>query len=178
MQKYRPITEFLLKQNEVAITATFQEIEGILGFALPASAYSHRAWWANTLSHPQAKSWMEAGWNIRTVTMNERTVVYARPIHILVNKVVKKRRKSTLAISVSDKDITLVLSGGVNWFSATQTWQSIIQILLDNNPHMFGHLTGEPDHHVIPEMLAELGYSVVNQETGESWKARNIKRLT
>lgn len=178
MQKYRPISEFLLKQNEVAFTTTFQEIEKVLGFTLPSSAYCHRAWWANTLSHPQAKSWMEVGWKIRAVNFKKKTVVFARPIYVLVNKLAKKHRKTSLVISVDDKDMTLVLSGGVNWFSATQTWQSIIQILLDNNPHLFGYLTGEPDHHIIPEMLAELGYSVANPETGESWKAINIKHPT
>jgi hypothetical protein len=48
MQKYRPLGDYLVKQNEVSVSLTFQEIEQILGFTLPLSAYNHRAWWANS----------------------------------------------------------------------------------------------------------------------------------
>lgn len=58
MRKYRPLGDYLVKQHEVTVSLTFQQIEQILGFALPPSAYGHRAWWANSLSHPQAGSWL------------------------------------------------------------------------------------------------------------------------
>jgi hypothetical protein len=90
MQKYRPITEFLLKQNELAITTTFQEIERVIGSTLPFSAYAHRAWWANTVSHPQAKSWMDVGWKIRNVNMEKHTVILDRPIYVLISELGKK----------------------------------------------------------------------------------------
>jgi len=54
MQKYRPLGDYLLRQSTVTVSLTFQEMENVLGFALPPSAYSHRAWWANSLAHPQA----------------------------------------------------------------------------------------------------------------------------
>jgi len=40
------------------------------------------------------------------------------------------------------------------------------------DPHLFGNLTYQPYNHIFPEMLAKLGYTVVNPQTGESWKAK------
>jgi hypothetical protein len=41
---------------------TFNDIEGIIGAGLPASAYRYRAWWANDKTHVHARAWMDAGW--------------------------------------------------------------------------------------------------------------------
>ena len=170
MMKYSALTDYLVKQNSISLSFDFQQIEQIIGSPLPASACTHRAWWANTLSHPQAKSWLNVGWKVHNVNLEKKNVIYERTICLLDNKLKKNGRDSSLVISVGDKDITLILSGTDFWFSSVHSWHSIIQMLLDKNPHMFGHLTDEPDHYVIPKNLAKLGYSVINRETGQSWK--------
>ena len=41
----------------------YQDIERILGFTLPASAFNHpEAWWSNDRDHSQAIAWLDAGY--------------------------------------------------------------------------------------------------------------------
>ena len=59
-KKYRRLTDYLLDkeaEGESIIRLSFDEIEKILGFALPESK-KHRAFWANTESHPIALAWL------------------------------------------------------------------------------------------------------------------------
>ena len=61
MGKYHQLTNWLYENQTDITLMSFSEIEDILDFKLPDSAYKHRAWWANTISHPQGIAWMEAG---------------------------------------------------------------------------------------------------------------------
>ena len=47
MSKYDPLTSFLVAKAGREIRLSFAEIERILGFKLPKSAYEHEAWWSN-----------------------------------------------------------------------------------------------------------------------------------
>ena len=47
MGKYEPLAARLSAQGEDFWTATFAQIEEVLGFPLPASARKYREWWAN-----------------------------------------------------------------------------------------------------------------------------------
>lgn len=63
--KYRKLYDFLDgKEEKVAmLKLTVPEIEEILEFTLPESAFKYTsAWWANDPTHTQAGSWLEAGW--------------------------------------------------------------------------------------------------------------------
>jgi hypothetical protein len=53
---------------------SFAEIERITGRALPPSARRHRAWWANSPSHPVAKQWLTAGWRADAVNIGEEWI--------------------------------------------------------------------------------------------------------
>ena len=171
MQKYRPLGDYLAKQHEVAVFLTFQQIEQIVGFALPPSAYSHRAWWANSLLHPQAGSWLNVGWKVGEVNMEAMTVLLVRPLVLSMGKAVHGGEVLSLMATMDTENLTLILSGPSASATTTYSWRQLIQILIDVNPHMFGNLTRQPAHHIFPEMLAKLGYTVVNWETNESWKA-------
>lgn len=62
-------------------TLTFSEIESILGFKLPGSAYNHRPWWANpssAIDHPYAQAWLAAGWKVETVNQSQKWVRFIR----------------------------------------------------------------------------------------------------
>ena len=62
------------------VTLTFDDIEGLLGDALPASAREHRGWWANEMRpdsrHVQCRAWMETGWFVERVDLHEGRVTF------------------------------------------------------------------------------------------------------
>ena len=65
--KYFRFTDYLKKSNKNYIRISFEEIENILGFKLPSSAYNHSAFWSNSRSHSLAASWLNAGYkNVKT----------------------------------------------------------------------------------------------------------------
>ncbi|PTW62961.1 hypothetical protein C8N35_1011010 [Breoghania corrubedonensis] len=79
MAKYDPLKLHLAGLQDFEWTAGFDEIERILGSALPASATAHRTWWANSgglLVHQQA--WLTAGWRVRQVDISRRNVTFQR----------------------------------------------------------------------------------------------------
>ena len=83
MSIYDPLRIFL--ENAAAdvseMTLTFQQIETILGFELPASARRHRTWWANPSKpddHPYAQAWLAAGWKVDTVDQRGEWVRFRR----------------------------------------------------------------------------------------------------
>lgn len=80
MSKYEPIRKFLEGSTAEGIDVSFGQIEGILGFELPKSAYRHQAWWANEMhgSHSHARSWQEAGWETCQVNTTRQTVRFER----------------------------------------------------------------------------------------------------
>jgi hypothetical protein len=54
-------------------------MEEIMGANLPPSARSHRSWWANDyVSHVQSGVWLEAGWRVTTVDLDQEFVTFAR----------------------------------------------------------------------------------------------------
>lgn len=67
--KYRRLFDKLNSSSNTNISFTYQEIEEILDFKLPPSAYKHRPWWANDISHTHAKAWLNAGWKVDKVIL-------------------------------------------------------------------------------------------------------------
>ena len=74
--KYDPLYDHQANNPETVIALSFSEIERILGFALPASARRHQAWWANEREgpHSHARSWLEASYGTQGVDLNAQTV--------------------------------------------------------------------------------------------------------
>lgn len=59
--KYKPLEDYL--KFMITVTMSFSEIEEVLGFKLPPSAYKHKEWWDNnTHNHTQMWAWTNAGW--------------------------------------------------------------------------------------------------------------------
>jgi len=175
MRKYHLLGDYLLRQHEITATLTFQAIEEILGFALPPSAHRHRAWWANSLSHPQAVSWLNVGWKVSNTNLETKTVFLIRPLILTINKNVVDSEELSLEVSINADNLVFILSGPSTTASTAYPWRQIVQMLIDANPHLFGYLTNQPMHYIFPEMLAKLGYTVVNWETGESWEGQKGK---
>jgi hypothetical protein len=70
MSKYYKLEEYLRNTQKQVETLSYDEIERILGFRLPSSAYNHRPWWANG-GHSQANSWLNAGWEVSSVELGK-----------------------------------------------------------------------------------------------------------
>ncbi len=71
--KYSLLHTYLLTRDEETLVLSMSQIENILGFPLPSSAYKHRAWWANDITHSQAKAWLYANWEIIHVGLPDVT---------------------------------------------------------------------------------------------------------
>ena len=79
MPKYEPLTQFLKRHAGNERSMSFAEVEEALGSKLPASAFSHQAWWANGgQSHAQAKAWLQAGYETSQVDVAGRKLVFRR----------------------------------------------------------------------------------------------------
>jgi hypothetical protein len=78
--KYSPLGEFLKRhEGEAVVKTSFREIEDKLGFQLPKSAYTHRAWWSNNVSNSaMTKVWRRAGFRTERVDMKNQTLVFRR----------------------------------------------------------------------------------------------------
>lgn len=64
--KYYPLEKFLKTVSE-SITLSFDEIEKIIGFRLPQSAYMYAAWWANDEFHSHSRVWINSGMYVKNV---------------------------------------------------------------------------------------------------------------
>ena len=79
MSKYDPLKEKLLAAHGAELPMRFDEIERVLGFALPASARQYPAWWSNNVgTHVGARAWREAGWKTSRVDLGSEKVVFVR----------------------------------------------------------------------------------------------------
>lgn len=76
--KYDPLRRFLAGFDGSEWSATFDQVELVLGFELPASAFRYPAWWANDVHHSQGRAWLEAGWETRGVDLYAESVVFVR----------------------------------------------------------------------------------------------------
>lgn len=80
MGKYEPLTRYLESLPTDNWDAGFEQIEHVLGFALPASAVKWNAWWANENNgtHSHARGWQDAGWATRDVDLVRKRVRFER----------------------------------------------------------------------------------------------------
>lgn len=79
MGKYEPITLFLEGREETPIDLSFDAIEAVLGFDLPASASRFDEWWSNdSTSHSQSRAWLAAGYRVARIDRKARRVTFAK----------------------------------------------------------------------------------------------------
>jgi hypothetical protein len=78
--EYVSLYTYLEHRYASIVVLTFEQMEALLGFALPASASTERAWWTGAAvhAHRHSAAWTGAG---RTATPNlsARTVTFERP---------------------------------------------------------------------------------------------------
>jgi hypothetical protein len=80
MGKYEPLSEFLQHTEADTWHASFSDLEGLLGFSLPPSAYKYPEWWANEKDggRGQKLSWSAVGWRTANVDIAARKVTFER----------------------------------------------------------------------------------------------------
>ena len=80
--KYTPLENYLrdLPTNQKEITLTFGQIEGILKFKLPSSAYEDERWWMREKegNHVNLRAWANAGWKIESVDVDRKQAKLVR----------------------------------------------------------------------------------------------------
>src|SRR5881275_58125 len=79
MSKYSIFGVYLANIPEKQIKMSFEQIEKILGFALPPTAYKQRAWWSNNSSNNvMTRVWRKAHFRTEDVDMVKRQLVFRR----------------------------------------------------------------------------------------------------
>jgi hypothetical protein len=77
MAKYDKLTQWLRKPK---LPLGFDEIEEIIGDKLPASAMQYRPWWGNEANAESrhCRAWLDAGWQVDSVDLKNRRVVFRK----------------------------------------------------------------------------------------------------
>lgn len=80
MSRYEPLAQFLDSRTNSLWQAKFSDVEQVLGFPLPPSAYRYPAWWANQhgKGHSQTAGWKAVGWQTRALDLDNRKVTFER----------------------------------------------------------------------------------------------------
>lgn len=78
MSKYNPLSARLAGHAGPEWRASFAEIEAVLGFPLPKTARSGRAWWRNAGGQPHQRAWTGAGWEAVDVDPAAGLVTFRR----------------------------------------------------------------------------------------------------
>jgi len=80
ISKYDPLKRYL--NFRAAFTSvvklSFVKIDGIIGDNLPMSAFRNEKWWSNSSSSVHAKAWLNAGWRMKEVNLEEGYVVFRK----------------------------------------------------------------------------------------------------
>ena len=76
--KYRALWRWLTDQNLDEITLTFDEVEGILGVALPPSARSHLPHWYGYDGTALGRAIRDAGWKASGVNLTAERVTFVK----------------------------------------------------------------------------------------------------
>jgi hypothetical protein len=77
--EYLSLYTYLENRHASIVVLTFEQMEALMGSALPATASTERTWWTDTAvrTNPHSEAWAKAG---RTATPNfsARTVTFER----------------------------------------------------------------------------------------------------
>jgi len=73
------------------VKLSFAKMDGIIGDNLPMSAFRSEKWWSNSSSSVHAKAWLDVGWRMQGVNLEEGYVVF-RKVKTLQTKNHRKKR--------------------------------------------------------------------------------------
>jgi len=74
--KYTPLEDYLraLPKSKKEVRLSFEQIEVILKFKLPSSAYEDERWWMHEKegNHVNLRAWTTAGWRVESVEVHKK----------------------------------------------------------------------------------------------------------
>jgi hypothetical protein len=76
--RYNPLRDFLATYRATQLQLAFEQIENMIGSKLETAAYTFKSWWENDKGNPQANAWLEAGWEVADVVLEQRKVIFRR----------------------------------------------------------------------------------------------------
>jgi uncharacterized Zn finger protein (UPF0148 family) len=76
--RYNPLRDFLATYIATELQLAFEQIESMIGSKLEIEAYTFKSWWENDRRNPQAIAWLEAGWEVVDVNLQQRKVTFRR----------------------------------------------------------------------------------------------------
>lgn len=77
--KYDPLRRYLEGEPGPVVELTFQDVETIIGGALPRSARTHPAWWSNNATgHVNAVAWLRAGFKAERIDLAQEKLSFRR----------------------------------------------------------------------------------------------------
>jgi hypothetical protein len=98
--KYDPLKWHLAKIKADEWQPSFSELERILGFTLPRSAYHYKEWWGNKKKgHAQTEAWMGAGWDVHSVDIVAKKAKFVRGIATPGSTRSRRTNSSSIAIA-------------------------------------------------------------------------------
>lgn len=80
--KYELLLHFFKEQTSQYVVLTFDELEEILGFKLPKSAYVYSEWWSPN-GHHHCQAWLQSGYdviNIKEGICNKKITFYRKKL--------------------------------------------------------------------------------------------------
>jgi hypothetical protein len=100
--RYGGLTGYLRFRGAFTSTVklTFARIDGIIGENLPMSAYRSEKWWDNLPSSPHARSWLDAGWEVRETNLKEGYIIFKKVKEVPLKKGSSKEIKPFTPVHV------------------------------------------------------------------------------
>ncbi len=130
MSKYQPLQDYLARISQKEWRAHFSDIERIIGDKLPRSASTHREWWANG-GHSYALSWLNAGWMVSHVSLDDQFVTFLKTPSLNAKKPYNAKRAEKI-----DKKEVVFYPWDVcdsRQCLATMEWMPVGKVTLDAN---------------------------------------------
>ena len=77
--KYAPLSDYLASSGMVYVPMSFQDIENIIGGALPNSARKYPTWWhSRAANHVNAASWLNVGYKPTELDLKNQRVIFRK----------------------------------------------------------------------------------------------------
>lgn len=78
--KYHALFNYLSTYGGDEITLSLEEIENLLQEDLPVSAHHRRDWWGNRNQSPQAIAWMNTGFKVIKIDLDNKKITFSKPL--------------------------------------------------------------------------------------------------
>ena len=75
------------------VKLSFAQIDGLIRSNLPMNAYREEKWWNNSGSSVHSKAWLDSGWEVQEVYLNEGFVTFKKVREVPFKKSRRTKRK-------------------------------------------------------------------------------------